>query len=353
MTLSAKKRERIRQLLAEGWSERDVRDELNVSKTAVHRIKNEPSAAEKREYDEQTAVANHAKRKRRRHNDFGVEKSITVTPPGETPVTMKVRTGTTDVAVLNEIFVKKYYAPKTTHAKALLESNQKWFFIDIGSNIGCTAIWFAKRYNTKLVIAVEPSIENVKIMQKNLAAHGVNRKTRVKKCALVSKYHTSSEVTLHIATRANNYNHYRHTVLDLPEMATYPTNTVTSIKMSDIFACLTQRGPVLLKLDCEGAETWALRDLPDILSATGGKHPTIVIIGEYTWDYIGTGINEFKRLFDEFEVEMKNKDYLLTERHLTTPPHGAEEESFTRLGVCASSRFELVFVRRTISGYRW
>ena len=28
MTLSAKKRERIRQLLAEGWSERDVRDEI-------------------------------------------------------------------------------------------------------------------------------------------------------------------------------------------------------------------------------------------------------------------------------------------------------------------------------------
>ena len=353
MIISDEKRQRIRTLLAEGWSERDVEKTLKVSKTAVNRIKREASAAETKNFNEQTAVANSAKRKRRRLNDFGVEKSLTVAPSGETPTTMIVRTGTTDVTVLNEIFVKKYYAPKTFHARMLLESNQSWFFVDIGGNIGCAAVWFAQRYNTKVIIAVEPSVDNLKIMRKNLVAHGVNGKTRVKKNALVPHDHTSTVATLRIATKENNYNHYRHTLLDIPSMDTCPTLTVSTIKLSEIFACLVQRGPVFLKLDCEGAETWALQELPDVLAATNGKHNTIIIVGEYIWDYIGKGINDYRRLFDDFETNMKNIEYFLTDRHLTAPPYGAEDDGFVRRGVSAASRFEMVFVRRNVTGYRW
>jgi FkbM family methyltransferase len=78
------------------------------------------------------------------------------------PTPIYVRLGTSDVRVVEQVFIQKEYgefqdlfpAPKV--------------MIDCGGNIGCSALYFLNRYPDLQVLLVEPSTENLELCRKNL-----------------------------------------------------------------------------------------------------------------------------------------------------------------------------------------
>jgi FkbM family methyltransferase len=76
------------------------------------------------------------------------------------PTTLYLRTGTSDYAVLRQVFVERQYAP--------LDHVAAKFVIDCGAYVGYSAVYFINRFPQAVVVAVEPSPENAALCRRNL-----------------------------------------------------------------------------------------------------------------------------------------------------------------------------------------
>jgi FkbM family methyltransferase len=85
--------------------------------------------------------------------------TIPLNVPG-CPTTLYLRTGTSDYAVLRQVFVDQQYAPLDHVAAKLV--------IDCGAYVGYSALYFLNRFPQAVVVAVEPSPENVALCRRNL-----------------------------------------------------------------------------------------------------------------------------------------------------------------------------------------
>ena len=74
--------------------------------------------------------------------------------------TLYLRTGTSDYAVLRQVFVEQQYAPLDDVAARLV--------IDCGAYVGYSALYFLNRFPQAVVVAVEPSPENAALCRRTL-----------------------------------------------------------------------------------------------------------------------------------------------------------------------------------------
>jgi FkbM family methyltransferase len=93
----------------------------------------------------------------------GVERTpllLRVKAPGlDFPV--HLRMPSTDVRVFEDIFIHDEYAVEATCAPR--------FIVDIGANIGLASIYFAAKFPTAQIFAVEPAPSNIDVLKKNIA----------------------------------------------------------------------------------------------------------------------------------------------------------------------------------------
>ena len=80
---------------------------------------------------------------------------------------LKYRAGTSDMAVIKEILLKKgssceYWLPESLKPKKIL---------DIGANIGITSVLFANKYPDSIIHSFEPLKDNFEIMSDNVSAY--------------------------------------------------------------------------------------------------------------------------------------------------------------------------------------
>ena len=80
---------------------------------------------------------------------------------------LKYRAGTSDMAVIKEILLKKgtsceYWLPDSIEPKTIL---------DIGGNIGITSILFAKKFPKSIIHSFEPLKDNFEIMSNNVSEY--------------------------------------------------------------------------------------------------------------------------------------------------------------------------------------
>jgi FkbM family methyltransferase len=88
-----------------------------------------------------------------------------------------LRPGTSDWRVLHQVFVAEEYNPGSeAHETALahfyedvLGRSKVPVIIDCGANVGMASIWYAQRYPSARIIAVEPEPENFRILAMNAA----------------------------------------------------------------------------------------------------------------------------------------------------------------------------------------
>ena len=73
---------------------------------------------------------------------------------------LTVRTGTSDLAIFDEVVIDHGYRFPMDHEPQVI--------VDVGANIGMATLWFKARWPKAQVIAVEPDPENFALLQRNL-----------------------------------------------------------------------------------------------------------------------------------------------------------------------------------------
>ncbi len=74
-----------------------------------------------------------------------------------------LRQGTTDSKVFDEVFIDRIYAPF-----ADLVPSKPSVLVDLGANVGLSALFLDRRLNFDRVIAVEPDFDNLQALRRNL-----------------------------------------------------------------------------------------------------------------------------------------------------------------------------------------
>jgi FkbM family methyltransferase len=74
------------------------------------------------------------------------------------------RPGTTDLLVLEQVFLDREYHLESVASKSIR------YIVDLGSNIGVTAMFWAQRYPDARMVLVEPDPDNFELLQRNTAA---------------------------------------------------------------------------------------------------------------------------------------------------------------------------------------
>jgi len=76
------------------------------------------------------------------------------------------RPGTTDLLVLEQVFLDREYQLDSISPESIR------YIVDLGSNIGVTAMFWAQRYSEARIVLVEPDPDNFELLQRNTAAFG-------------------------------------------------------------------------------------------------------------------------------------------------------------------------------------
>jgi FkbM family methyltransferase len=89
-----------------------------------------------------------------------------------------LRKGTTDFKVFDETFVERVYAPCVA---GLPDHLGPVALIDLGANIGLSALFFVRALEVIEIIAVEPDLDNFRMLSENLRRAGLaNRSTALR-----------------------------------------------------------------------------------------------------------------------------------------------------------------------------
>jgi FkbM family methyltransferase len=168
-----------------------------------------------------------------------------------------------DIGTLYEVFIDRVYADHPPLSGKMV--------LDVGANIGDTAVYFAERGAT--VVAFEPDPEMCALARRNLAVNGLRadiRNAGIGGCAATVRLSVSHDgadgksATLFGDGESND--------------PTHPlTREIDIVALSDV---LSELGHVeLLKIDCQGCEYPALRSLsPEQLRAV--RHIVMEYHGE-------------------------------------------------------------------------
>lgn len=130
--------------------------------------------------------------------------------------------------------------------------------VDIGANIGSFAVRVGFREPTARVIAVEPMDENVRLLEKNIAANHLSNVTVVR-AAIAG---VSGSVTLYPG-KGTWFG--SGSVTPSNDVQTGAGVVVPAMTLVDLFAVHDVQRCDFLKMDCEGAEYAALAAVPDDL----------------------------------------------------------------------------------------
>lgn len=162
------------------------------------------------------------------------------------------RPGTGDILALSENF----FRPDTQHILAELALAPNSTIVDVGAHVGYFSLAMAAGLESPRIIAVEPLVENTKLLYRNFINNQVNSK--VEECGIScnngiktfypSGWWCSSTFEKDIAeARSGN--------VDRPEhYLTRPSRELSVIDLSTLFQRHQLESIDLLKLDCEGSE---------------------------------------------------------------------------------------------------
>jgi FkbM family methyltransferase len=149
-----------------------------------------------------------------------------------------VRTQTSDVEVLRQIFVRREYA-------SLDELNEVRLVIDCGANVGYSSTYFLSRFPNSTLVAVEPDQSNFDVLKRNLAPYG-HRATAIRAGVW------SSRRGLKLSDET--YRDGREWTRQVRESGPGESADVDGIDIASLLLMTGFERISLLKMDIEGAE---------------------------------------------------------------------------------------------------
>jgi FkbM family methyltransferase len=149
---------------------------------------------------------------------------------------LSVRTNSSDRFIFGEVFDHNYYR---------LEGFVPRTILDLGANVGFTAVYYSKWFPSAAIACVEPEPGNLKVLYHNMAMNGVRAKIFE---AAISK--SDGEETLSLSDQD-----YGHKIVDV-ETGDLPRSIrVKAIAVQTLLRELKWLKIDLLKIDIEGYET--------------------------------------------------------------------------------------------------
>jgi|SRR6185369_1967522 len=142
--------------------------------------------------------------------------------------------GGADLFILSEIFHHRYYDVPLAAPPATI--------LDLGANIGLSAIYFSRKYQNARVACAEPIPDNLRLLKENVATNGI--RADIFEAAVDV---ADGEIVMELCA-----NDYGHKVSNVPAGAT--TATVRSVSVPTMLRELSWERIGLLKVDIEGHE---------------------------------------------------------------------------------------------------
>lgn len=173
------------------------------------------------------------------------------TVPGY-PSLFFMRAGTSDYKVFEEIFVQEAYRVD--------ESVEPEYIIDAGANIGYTSIYYAHRYPTARIIAIEPEQGNFEMLERNAQPY---QQIEVLQAALWPSRHPVKVANPDAGSWA-----FRMEEAEVKEDAE-PVQTIETITPDDLLARASGSFADIFKIDIEGAERQVFAANADWLDRVG------------------------------------------------------------------------------------
>jgi FkbM family methyltransferase len=149
-------------------------------------------------------------------------------------VTFSYRSGTTDLLVLEQVFLDREYHLEPVHPVE--------YVVDLGSNIGVTAMYWAQRYPRAKLVLVEPDPDNFKLLRKNTAAFR-------DRCLLLQAAVSNQRGQASFFRSSREYNHSMIRMDDCVSEI-----QVRALTVSDVIDAAGFPRVDLLKMDIEGGE---------------------------------------------------------------------------------------------------
>ena len=149
-----------------------------------------------------------------------------------------LRRGTTDSKVFDEIFIERAYQ---TCVEALPAPLGRVTVIDLGANIGLSALYLARVLEVDKIIAVEPDPENFKQLSENLRTSGL-----ASRCTAVRAFAGADHGFAELQDSGNGAWGMR--------MGPRSANGTLVLPLAEIAGIAKRDATVVLKCDIEGAE---------------------------------------------------------------------------------------------------
>ena len=146
------------------------------------------------------------------------------------------RPGTTDLLVLEQVFLDREY-----HVEAIAPESIR-YIVDLGSNIGVTAMFWAQRYPNARMVLVEPDPDNFKLLHRNTAAYQ-------HRCVLLNAAVSDRRGE---ASFFRSDREYGHSILKTDDCVS--EIQVKTLTVSDVLSEAGFPRVDLLKMDIEGGE---------------------------------------------------------------------------------------------------
>lgn len=152
-----------------------------------------------------------------------------------------VRHGTTDLAVLEEVFRKRLYELPPPVAEVLDAAEPPLYAVDLGGNIGLFGLWLLGRYPSARIIAFEPDPANLGVLDRCIEANEAASRWRVVPAC---------------ASNEDGVLRFREGDGACSQIAgDHEAEGATEVEAVDVFPYL--QGADFLKMDMEGGE-WAI-----------------------------------------------------------------------------------------------
>jgi len=188
------------------------------------------------------------------------------------------------VATFSQIFIDRGYALQSFLQAGRLRARATAgapAIVDCGANVGCSVVWFATEFPGAQIVAVEPEAGNFTLLR-----HNVRDLPNVR-CVQAAIWSSSRDVAV-VAGHAGQGWAFRTAQLD---GADSPVSIVPGVTLPALIEQVHAPGPLIVKIDVEGAEDEIFKANTDWL-----RRIDLLIIELHDWmlPWRGTSRNLFQ-----------------------------------------------------------
>jgi FkbM family methyltransferase len=161
-------------------------------------------------------------------------------------VQFKLRLGSTDFLVFDQVILEEEYAPIIQLIKDSQSNMDHFSIIDAGANVGFASLYFTKQFPSSKIVSIEPDPSNFSSLQSNIEINQLKSAVFPLKGGIWGK---TSKLNL-----SNSFRDGREWSLNLEEASLNENGIIDAFSLDDIMKKFNFNKVDFLKIDIEGGE---------------------------------------------------------------------------------------------------